>query len=187
MLKVIGISILLIPIIIVLGCIESQPSEPTEISESPFVTKNASEMVLKIEDLPAESKKEPSGIYRPYPWKLSYPISENETHSSSHFEQEPYTTSDLITSEVWKYSTTDEAKQNFHVLRNNELRYFERLPSAGIGDESFIAGSQIYFRKANIVAIILYSKYESESGIYESTGSGPDNAKKYAKILEKKI
>ena len=138
---------------------------PTPISET-MITKSPSEIALLITDMPDGWRGSGKG---------------NETRYSSSFDKESYGSLNIIECEVAKYSTIDEAKQNFNDLK---MEYDDfKLSSVGIGDESFGweygIESNVIFRKANIIVDSWYAKEFGTSHIRD--------AKKYAKIVEKKI
>ncbi len=138
--------------VIILGCVESQPSKFPESANIPetnspstpqvtvLITAAPSQMLPTINDMPDGSKKGPE--------------KSNETHAERSFLLFSGATPTSLNYEVNKFPSINEAIDNYNIIKT---RYSNnKLNSVKLGDEGFgfvevDSIGRVIFRKANVV------------------------------------
>lgn len=156
-LKLIGIILLVLVSVMALGCVESQPSAPSQkqttynptqaqVKTTVLITASPSQMLPTINDMP-------DGSMRGSEFG-------NDTYANRDFVFTTGIMARILSYGVYKFSSTTEAIDKYNSIKNEESNY--KLKNVGLGDESFgfeVADTiaTVVFRKTNVVVKVTFA------------------------------
>lgn len=143
--KNLGIIAILLASVLAMGCVNS--SEKSS-SSSVLITTSPAQMLPTINDMPDGTQKSSETA--------------NETYAERLFLFHRIPMGGSLRFKINKFSSIDEAKENYNFIKNGFSEY--KLTSKSLGDEGFGLSqadikSTIAFRKANVVVTVVMYGY----------------------------